>query len=262
PDVDVEPVLLSTRGDREKERPLSEIGGKGLFVRDLEEALLNGLIDVAVHSAKDLPAVTPDGLEIAAVSAREDPADLLLTRKGEPTPYPFVVGTSSPRRALALSAMFPGCTTTPLRGNITTRLQKLIDGELDAILLAAAGVRRLSPDLTGIRIQKLDPNLFLPAPCQGILAYETLAGSETAQWLHALDHTQTHAVFTVEKRLLQLLGADCHDAVGIYGESLDEDTFRVSAFYETFRVLRKEVPKADPEPALSELVALLKAGRI
>lgn len=229
PGLKVEPVVIRTRGDQIQDRSLAEAGGKGLFVSALEEAMLRGEIDFAVHSGKDLPAKTDAPFTIAAVSEREDPRDLLLSLPGHKI---SVVGTASPRRSLLISGLIPGCQVKLLRGNVPTRIQKLRDGQYDAIILAAAGVNRLGLDLSDLEVRPLSPQEMVPAACQGIMVCEALEGSDTAKLLSVIDHPKDHAVFLTERRLMRLLKADCHDAVGIYCEPQQND-FKICAFWQT-----------------------------
>lgn len=228
PGLKVEPVVIRTRGDQIQDRSLAEAGGKGLFVSALEEAMLRGDIDFAVHSGKDLPAKTADPFTIAAVSKREDPRDLLLSLPGQKI---SVVGTASPRRSLLITGLIPGCQVKLLRGNVPTRIQKLRDGQYDAIILAAAGVNRLGLDLSDLEVRPLSPQEMVPAACQGIMVCEALEGSDTAEILSVIDHPKDHAVFLTERRLMRLLKADCHDAVGIYCEPQHND-FKICAFWQ------------------------------
>ncbi|RMD82782.1 MAG: hydroxymethylbilane synthase, partial [Candidatus Dadabacteria bacterium] len=164
-----EEVPIETTGDRVRDRPLKEAGGKGLFVKELDEALLDGRIDCAVHSMKDVPTVLPDGIVIAAVPAREDPRDLLVTRHGwgpRDLPERARLGTTSARRAAQLLAARPGLEVALLRGNVETRLRRLVAGDFDATFLAAAGLRRLGLDPSPARVVPLDPFEFVPAPGQ------------------------------------------------------------------------------------------------
>lgn len=207
----VEIVPLRTEGDRRAEARLAAIGGKGLFVREIEEALLNGVIDLAVHSLKDLPAALPAGLCLAAFPAREDPRDVLVTRGGgglDQLPHAAVLGTSSPRRrALALSVR-PDLTVEPIRGNVDTRLRKLDEGGFDAILIAAAGLRRLG--LVPPHAEPLPVEDFVPAVGQGILALETRTDDRaTCAALGPLDDAATRACAAAERAVLARLGASC-----------------------------------------------------
>ncbi len=219
---DVELVIIKTTGDRIQDRPLAEIGGRGIFTRELDEALLEGTIDLAVHSLKDLPTVLPDGLALAAVPEREDSRDVLIAPKDsgltfETLPAGSRIGTGSLRRqALALGHR-PDLTVAPIRGNLDTRLRKVDEGEYDAILLAAAGVRRLG--WTDRISEAMDPGGWLPAPGQGALAIvvreEDLERSR--EWADRLDHAPTRAAVEAERSVLHRLEAGCQLPVGALG---------------------------------------------
>jgi hydroxymethylbilane synthase len=205
-------VPIRTEGDRRQQARLADIGGKGLFVREIEEALAAGAIDVAVHSLKDLPAEVPDGLELAAFPEREDPRDVLVSRLGggladlEPGAR---VGTSSLRRRALALALRPDLMIEPLRGNVDTRLRKLEAGEWDAVLLAAAGLTRLG--LRPAHAAALPPEQFVPAVGQGILAVEIRADdAATRKVAAALDHADTRASAAAERAYLARLGASCN----------------------------------------------------
>jgi hydroxymethylbilane synthase len=208
----VEIVPMRTEGDRRFEARLADVGGKGLFVREIEDALLARRVDVAVHSLKDLPAEVPDGLVLAAFPPREDPGDVLVTRSGgclEDLPSGAVIGTSSLRRRAMLLAARPDLTVAPLRGNVDTRLAKLAAGECDGTVLAAAGLRRLA--LAPPHISALDVETFVPAVGQGILAVEVRDGDAATRGLVVrLDDPDTHACARAERAYLRRLGASCN----------------------------------------------------
>jgi hydroxymethylbilane synthase len=202
---------MRTEGDRLAEARLAAIGGKGLFVRDIEESLLRGEVHVAVHSLKDLPAELPAGLCLAAFPERADARDVLVTRRPQrfaELPAGAVLGTSSPRRrALALAAR-PDLVVEPIRGNVDTRLRKLEDGDWDAILLAAAGLQRLG--LAPRHAEPLPPEVFVPAVGQGVLAIEARADdARTLAALRPLEHAPTRACALAERAFLARLGASC-----------------------------------------------------
>jgi hydroxymethylbilane synthase len=218
----VERVEIRTTGDRIQDRPLHEIDGRGLFTRELDHALLDGEIDLAVHSLKDLPTVLPEGLALAAVPEREDARDVLIAPMGtghtlEGLPQGARVGTGSlRRRALALGHR-PDLEIAPIRGNLDTRVEKVDRGEYDAILLAAAGVRRLG---WSDRISEaLDTGSWLPAPGQGALAVvvreEDLDASRA--WSEPLDDAPTRAAVAAERSVLHTLEAGCQLPVGALG---------------------------------------------
>ncbi len=207
----VEVVAMRTEGDRRAEARLAAIGGKGLFVREIEDALLRGDADVAVHSLKDLPAEVPPGLTLAVFPEREDPRDVLVTRAArdlQALPRGARVGSSSPRRrALALS-LRPDLAVEPIRGNVDTRLAKLEAGDWDAILLAAAGLRRLG--VTPRHATPLAPDVFVPAVGQGVLGVQARADdAATLGALRPLDHAPTRACALAERAFLRRLGASC-----------------------------------------------------
>ena len=228
--VDSAIVPMRTEGDRLAEARLAAVGGKGLFVREIEEALLRGEIDVAVHSLKDLPAEPPAGLVLAAFLPREDPRDVLVGERPvslEALAPGGVVGTSSPRRRALVLAARPDLGVEPIRGNVDTRLRKLAAGGFDAIVLAAAGLRRLG--LTPAHCTPLDPERFVPAVGQGIIAVEARAAdAATLARLARLDHAATRACALAERAYLALLGASCTTPVAAHAR-LDGATLHVSA---------------------------------
>jgi hydroxymethylbilane synthase len=213
--VAVEIVPIVTHGDRSN-ASMAQIGGTGVFVSALREALLGGEIDVAVHSFKDLPTAAAPGIVIGAVPPREDPRDALVARDGltlGALPAGARVGTGAPRRAAQLNALGLGLSVVELRGNVDTRLGKVASGELDAVVLALAGLRRLgrADEVTEI----LDPIQVLPAPAQGALAIECRASDDDARAvLAALDHADTRAAVAAERALLAALEAGCTAPVG------------------------------------------------
>jgi hydroxymethylbilane synthase len=201
---------IHTSGDRVPDRPLRSFGGKGIFVKEIEESLLGGAIDLAVHSLKDLPTEQPRGLRISCVPAREDPHDLLLA-PGRPDlgdlPPRSVVGTGSPRRACQIHAARPDLTIRDLRGNVETRLGRLEKGDYDAIVLALAGVKRIGAEVEGI---VLDFDRMLPAVGQGALAIEARDDDGDAQGiLKFLHHPATAVAVAAERAFLRALGGGC-----------------------------------------------------
>lgn len=219
----MELVEIVTRGDRFLDVSLSKIGGKGLFVKEIEQALLDRRIDLAVHSMKDVPAEMDGGLVVAAVPPREDPRDALVSRDGrrlEELPPGAVVGTSSLRRVAQLSRYRRDLRFIPLRGNVDTRLRKLDGGEVEAVVLAAAGLIRLG---LGHRIvQYLDPEICVPAAGQGALAVQCRADDEeTRTALAALDDPDTRKAVEAERACLAGLGGGCQVPAGAYAEIRD-----------------------------------------
>jgi hydroxymethylbilane synthase len=210
-------VHITTSGDRILDRPLTELGGKGLFTKEIEEALLDGRIDCAIHSLKDMPAQAPAGLVIAAVPEREDPRDAFLSLAFdslEALPRGARLGTASLRRQAQALFRRPDLVITPLRGNVDSRIAKLERGEADAIILAAAGLNRLG--LGHLAKGLIDPAEHPPAPGQGALAVQTRAGDADAPWLAGLRHTPTLLAVAAERGALEALEGSCRTAVGAY----------------------------------------------
>jgi hydroxymethylbilane synthase len=221
-------VTIRTSGDRLQEQPLSEVGGKRLFVKEIEDALLRGEIDLAVHSSKDMPAILPDGLTIGGVLPREQPLDAVVLPHGAATPGRTIdsidelvealgqspsIGTGSVRRIAQLTRLVPGARFTPIRGNLDTRLRKLDEGAHDALVLAAAGLRRLG---FGHRISlALAPDACVPAPGQGIVAIEIREGDrQVAEAVARISDPAAAAALEAERALVQALGGGCQTPVG------------------------------------------------
>jgi hydroxymethylbilane synthase len=222
---EAELVFIKTEGDRITDVPLHAVPGKAFFTKEIEAALLDGTVDLAVHSLKDLATVMPDGLAIAAVLEREDPRDALLTLDGKrfaDLPTGARVGTSSLRRRAQLARWRPDVTITDLRGNVPTRIRKLEDGAYDAIVLAAAGVRRL--ELTE-RVSELLPiDRVLPAVSQGAVAVQIRADdAETHRWLTPLNHAPTRTATDAERAVLRALEGGCQVPVAALAEVNDEE---------------------------------------
>jgi hydroxymethylbilane synthase len=212
----IETVVVRTTGDRIQDRPLSEIGGKGLFTKELEEALLDGSIDAAVHSVKDLPAELPAPFVLAATLPRETPFDALISRHPcdglAGLPRGARIGTSALRRQAQLLAQREDLSVGMLRGNIDTRLRKVGSGDFDAILLAAAGLRRLGLD--GHITCLLDADSMLPAVGQGAIGCETRAGDAPVRtYLEAIDHAPTHHAVRAERAMLRVLEGNCRTPI-------------------------------------------------
>ncbi len=208
--------IIKTTGDRITDVPLSNVGGKGLFTKEIEEALLARAIDVAVHSLKDVPSEVPAGLTLAAIPEREDPRDALIGRPLEELGNWARVGTSSLRRASQLRALGQGIAIEMLRGNVDTRLRKLDQGDYDAIVLAAAGLKRLGLEHR-IR-EQLPPAIMCPAVGQGALAIETRMDDEAFDLVRQLDHAESRVAITAERALLAGLGGGCQVPIGGYAE--------------------------------------------
>jgi hydroxymethylbilane synthase len=215
-------VTISTRGDRRQDVPLANIGGKGVFVREIHDALLGGGIDVAVHSAKDMPAVSPEGLTIAAVLPREDPRDALIARSTAPASSALsapsaLLGTGSPRRIAQLRRLFTAARFEPIRGNVDTRLRKLDAGEVDLLVLACAGLRRLG--LSDRITKPLAVAECVPAPGQGLIAVEARRADQQALALLAgLNDAAAGAVLAAEQAVVAELGGGCQLPLGAFAE--------------------------------------------
>lgn len=255
-DMVTELVILRTRGDRIQDRPLSELGDKGVFASELEQALLTGQIDLAVHSAKDLPMRLADGLAIAAVLPRADARDVLVVPKGgrvpvlrqglrgecegtlmgksaaQPKAMPgdgasvFRLGTGSRRRQLLAGKVWENVICEEIRGNVDTRLRKLREGSYDGIILAKAGLDRLgtASDWEGaFDFYPISPKVFLPAACQGIIAVEAVEGSVAAGICKEISDAETELCYTVEREALALLSADCSEAAAAWCRRVSPD---------------------------------------
>ena len=254
-------VVIKTSGDRLQDAPLSEVGGKRLFVKEIEDALLRGEVDLAVHSSKDMPAVLPEGLAIAAALPREDPRDAVvlpvrLTAAAEASPFGSAqsgpepaespnhietvdelvyrlgeapsIGTGSVRRIAQLTRLMPGARFTPIRGNLDTRLRKLDEGAHDALVLASAGLRRLG---FASRISlPLPASACVPAPGQGIVAIEIRADDERVRRaMERIDDPTAAAALTAERALVEALGGGCQTPVGALATPSDEDMLELVA---------------------------------
>jgi hydroxymethylbilane synthase len=247
-------VLVKTTGDRIQSVSLAKIGGKGLFVKEIEEALTDGRADVAVHSAKDLPAVLADGLELASFPQREDFRDALVAREAGATLAALSngarVGTGSARRAAQLKTNRADLEIVPLRGNVPTRLRKLVEQELDAVILACAGLDRLG---FGDQIEeRISPDLMLPAVAQGALALEARSGEALCDDLAALNDAQTARSVTAERGFLARLGADCTIPVACLAEDAADGMLRLRglvAAVDGSRIVRGELEVAASEAA-------------
>ena len=216
PDAGIDILGMTTRGDQILDRPLSQIGGKGLFIKELEIAMQEGRADLAVHSLKDVPMEMPEGFVLAAIAARENPCDAFVSNRYaslDELPAGAVVGTSSLRREATLRARYPQLTIRPLRGNLDTRLRKLDEGQYDAIILAAAGLIRL--ELTERIRTVLTPEQSLPAPGQGALGIEIPAGrDDLAAWIAPLHDPVTAHCVMAERAFSRALGGSCQVPLG------------------------------------------------
>lgn len=231
PGLTVELLKIKTKGDKITDVPLAKVGGKGLFVKEIEEALLDGRAHLAVHSMKDVPTELPEGLEVGIIPEREAPTDTLLSVKYEGLkglPQGAKVGTSSLRRQSQLATLRPDLEITWLRGNLDTRLRKLMDGEYDAIILATAGLNRLG--LTAPQMEILGPPDFLPAVAQGALGIEYHKdNAEVIEMLQFLDHQHTKYQVMAERGFLTGLEGGCQVPIAAWSV-IEGDTVRLTGF--------------------------------
>jgi hydroxymethylbilane synthase len=254
--------VITTSGDKIQNWPLAKVGGKGLFTKEIEEALLDGTIDLAVHSMKDVPTAVPKGLIIAAIPQREEARDALIGCTVAELRAGMRIGTSSLRRSSQLLAREPGVQIEMLRGNVDTRLRKFDDGKYDAIVLAAAGLRRLGLQ---DRIRELFPvDVMCPAVGQGALAIETRDDNGPAQQAaRSLDHPETRTAVTAERALLETLGGNCQVPVGAFA-GVQSGTIHLTSVViapDGGRVVRDDLSGDDPVRLGDQLgQRLLNAG--
>ncbi len=254
--VRAELVVLRTTGDQIQDRSLSKIGGKGLFVKEIEEALLAAEADVAVHSAKDVPARLAPGCVIACYPERRDPRDALAARERGMTlvdlPRGARVGTGSTRRVALLRALRPDLEIVALRGNVPTRLDKLASERLDAVVLACAGLDRLG--LTARIDERIDPAAMLPAVGQGLLALETLADSEWRQRIASLEPVETGEIARAERAYQTALGGDCSIPLAGFAERLADGRIRLRGLVSSLD--GREIARAEESAPGSEAETL------
>jgi len=265
PHCNIEILGMTTRGDQILDRALSKVGGKGLFVKELEVAMADGKADLAVHSLKDVPMELPDGFELAAILEREDPRDAFVSNDYaslDALPAGAIVGTSSLRRQALIAARFPHLVIHPLRGNLDTRLAKLDRGEYAAIILAAAGLKRLGLPQ---RIRAfISAEQSLPAPGQGAMAIEiNAARADLHAWLAPLNHRATAAAVTAERAVSRKFGGSCQIPLAAFGE-VSGDTMRLRSMVATpdgTRIATAEVSGSadEPEALGQQVVDLLSA---
>jgi hydroxymethylbilane synthase len=275
---DVELVIIKTAGDQNQTALFGSIGAQGVFVREIEQALVEKRVELAVHSFKDLPTQSPEELVVAAVPARVDPADLLLVRRsvldGEkdkfiPLARSAKVGTASARRRVWLKHFRPDLNIEPLRGNVPTRVRKLAEGEYDAIVLAAAGVERLTAEerlgdlgaLSEIEFLRLDPEKFVPAPAQGALALQCRRDDRRVlAALATIDHAPSHAAVQAERDALARAEGGCDVAFGAYCIKRD-GAHELLAMHERNGIVRSaRVRGRDPKKLGAIAWATLDAG--
>ncbi len=251
--LQVELIEVSTTGDRQQDWSLQNEGGVGLFTKELENLLLTGAADIAVHSSKDLPAIQVDGLAIAGYLPRGDAHDVLVLR--EKVPAPSTIATGSPRRREQLRQKFPEASWLEIRGNVETRLNKICEGYADATVLAAAGLARLGIQTrAGIVFKPLSKEEVVPAPGQGAIAVQCRVGEENR--LPSIFCEKTGHAVGVEKRLLSLLGGGCHSCIGGFLEGNHLFVFHEDSCYYKFEIHAQD--EAGTEIELQEIVKSLR----
>jgi hydroxymethylbilane synthase len=259
--VEAELIPLTTSGDEGAAPSASPQGLKGLFVDTILEALEAGDIDIAVHSAKDLPAEDDEGSVIGAVPQRENPLDVLVTR-GPELPHGARIGTSSPRRRAQILRAYPGVQVVELRGNVDTRLRKLDEGEVDAALLAVAGLRRLG--IAPAHSIPLTLEEMIPAPGQGAIAIQAREGDElTLSALAGLDHHDSHAALDAERSVMWRIGGGCALPLGAHATVDDDGAVHLAAIVISLdgeRAVRAEATSSSPEDAAAAVTKDLLAG--
>lgn len=233
--VELVPVVAS--GDKVQDRPLADIGGKALWTRELDMWLVEGRIDAAVHSMKDVETIRPEAISIAAILPRADKADRLLGAASlDDLPSGARIGTSAPRRAAQLLHLRPDLSVVGIRGNVATRMGKLEAGEADATFLAAAGLDRLGMDDVGVR---LDPTHWLPAPAQAAIGIECRSEDRAMRELFAeIDHAPSHAEVRAERRLLEGLGGSCHSPIAAHSQTSGTQIALTAAIFSPDGALR------------------------
>jgi hydroxymethylbilane synthase len=269
PGLDIRVKKIVTKGDRILNVTLSKVGGKGLFVKEIEQALLDGKIDFAVHSMKDMPSEMHPGLVIGAVPVRETPTDALLSIDGrtlDELPSGAVVGTSSLRRQAQILAYRPDLKVEPVRGNLQTRIRKMQEGQFDAIILATSGLKRM--DWENKICQELTADVMLPAVGQGALAVQCRADDEELlSVLQRLNHEETNKAVSAERSFLHAFQGGCHLPIAAHAV-LDQDEIHLTGLVADpggQDVIKKSIRGKDPEKLGKDLAASLKeegAGRL
>lgn len=230
--LQTEVVVIHTKGDKILDKPIYEIGDKGLFVSELEEAVYNRQVDIVVHSAKDLPLELKNGLEIICTLKRAAAEDILISRKN--IKKISIIGTSSPRREFYIKRYFPDAKIRAIRGNVDTRLKKLENMEYDAIVLAKAGLDRLnfsSGEMSKFDIKVFNTGLFLPAACQGIIAIEARKDFKYAEKFCSINDIKTFKQYKIEREVLKFLRADCAEVSAVYSSFSDDNKIELMVMY-------------------------------
>ena len=240
--LDYNNLLIVTEGDRRLDVSLNKIGGKGLFVKEIEYSLIRLEADCAVHSMKDVPYALSNEFEIIAIPEREDIRDCFISADGthfNDLKEGATVGTSSIRRASFLKMMRPDLNIVPIRGNVQTRLEKMKKEEMDGIILAAAGLKRLG--MEDIITDYFDPKVFLPAIGQGALGIECLKESKFRDEFKALDCKNSRITVEAERSFMTALNGDCHSLIGAYSEIIDDELYMIGAYEVDGEIIRKEI---------------------
>lgn len=270
PLISAEPVVISTEGDRESKKPLSEFGGKGAFVTDMERALKRGVIDMAVHSSKDMPSRLAEDFIIAGVLPREDARDVMVWHKNDTLEeclerdY-FVIGTSSLRRKFQVKEIYDNALFVDVRGNVPTRIRKMQRGEPSVLVLAAAGIKRLGLDKEinlGFRYFSYDE--VVPAGGQGIIAIETRKDGDIAEMVKSISHERTYRELKTERYILNILDAGCHEAIGVICIIDDKDDIRIKFIKECDgKIIKydKTTAYTDRYRLIAEIVKMVRGGR-
>ena len=257
PEIEVQIITMKTTGDKILDRNLDQVGGKGLFVKELDIALMERRTDLSVHSLKDMPMEVPEELPILAYSKREDPRDVILFRKGIDSVK--VIGTSSRRRQVQLEKLYPDCTFTGMRGNVQTRLRKLEEGMCDATVLAMAGLKRLGMESAAGRI--LDPEEVIPAAGQGILAVQGRAG-EDYYYLDCIMDQDGQTAALAERAFVRALDGGCSSPIAAYAQIADGQVILSGLYYNeetgSYIVGKKQGPEKEAERIGRTLAAELK----
>ncbi|MBD78873.1 MAG: hydroxymethylbilane synthase [Crocinitomicaceae bacterium] len=265
--VEVEIIVIKTQGDKIQHLSFDKMEGKGFFTKEIEEKLLNNEIDLAVHSHKDLETEEPEGLKIVAVSSRANPSDILLIRNECIDPEKRFglsekakVGTSSARRVSQLKFFRPDLELSELRGNVPTRIEKLREGKYDAIMLARAGVERLELDVTDLHLEILEPHEFVPAPAQGVLAWQARTNDqETISIVSQLNDSNVSERINVERGILKACEGGCQLPLGVYCTNDHEFKLWVSYAQDlNSPVNRFHLTNTNPDELISEALQIIK----
>ena len=240
--IDAKKLLVVTEGDKRLDVTLDKIGGKGLFVKEIEFALLEGKAQGAVHSMKDVPYELAEDFELVAMPEREDVRDVLVSRDGialKDLRKGAIIGTSSIRRAAQLKKIRNDLNIVPIRGNVGTRLEKMKNEGMDGIILAAAGLKRLG--MEDIITEYLDPKVFIPAVGQGALGIECLKNSERKEYFKALDDKDTRTAVEAERSFMKRLNGGCHTLIGCYAEIKNDDLYMIGTFEVNGKIIVKDI---------------------